>query len=803
MRGSTVRKFGRHSILVRSALVLLAGFVVAGAITVSLSLVFTGERQRRAADERLNQLLDTVESTVQVACFVKDPKLADEVAQGLLKNKEVLAVTIKTDGTDLARETLPGSPPNQAVWDPRLTRDVFSPFNADKVIGQIRIAANTRAIERAVYEEVRFVVLQIVGQLVLIALTVVAVMLVFIMRPIKAMSDGLHRMDATKGERLAVPPKHADSEIGRLVEDINNLAGNLVAALSQERTLRQEKEVEEKKYRSIFENAETGIFIATPDGELVSWNPWFAHLTGIPPSDAYRGALNMRHLPWDNGSRIGELALRCHLDNAGLSDDLAIRPRNGGLRWLNVILNPIGDNQVQGVVHDVTDLKQAEASARMQVITDRLTGLNNRIGLEERLQGLLNDPLISQTGGFTLMMADLDNFRHINEGFGLPVGDALLKDTTARLANCIKGGDSVARLAGDRFALALESVTGKDDIDRIAERILESIRKPFHVEGAPVNIHASLGITIFPKDGSDVPGLLRNAELALDRAKASGGDRYVYFDAALSEAAEQRRQVENDLRLAVTNREFTLYFQPIVDLAGNRLAGAEALIRWSHPRVGPVPPDTFIPLAEEVGLIDEIGLWTLDTACRTLAQWQRAGADRYLSINVSGRQIPDGLTPTALADAMHRHGVAPSKLALEITEGVLLADIDKALAWLEAVRGLGFRVFLDDFGTGYSSLSYLKRFPVDSLKIDKSFVRDMGDDSNDRGLIEAVVAMGRSLDMNVIAEGVETERQLNLLRGMNCHYAQGYYFSRPVPAEQFEEAATRIGGLLNNGWAPA
>ncbi|MFA5082441.1 MAG: EAL domain-containing protein [Hydrogenophilaceae bacterium] len=798
-----MQTFGRHSILVRSTAALIASFLVAGAVTIAATIVVTGQRQHRAAAEHLSQLLDTVESTISVACFVKDATLADEVAQGLLKNKEVLSVAILADGVDLARSTLPGRQPGEAVRNAQLTREVRSPFDASKTIGRIQLTANTEAIRRAIQDEVRFVIFQIAGQLALVALTVVAVMLVFIVRPIKAMSDGLHRMDATKGERLAVPKSHANSEIGRLVHDINTLAANLVDALSQERTLRLEKEVDEKKYRSIFENAETGIFIVAPDGSLTSWNPAFALLMNIPPYEAYRGNLNIRQLPWENASRITELTLHCWLNNVGLADDLTVRLRDGYWRWLHVVLTPVGENQLQGVVHDVTEHKEAEALAKQLAITDKLTGVTNRLGLEETLQRLLSDPLIAQTGGFTLMMVDLDNFRRINEGFGLPVGDVILKDATARLGNCIKASDTIARLTGDRFVLALESLTGSDDVDRIAERLMQSIRKPFFVDGSPVAIHASLGIAVSPKDGTDVPGLLRNLELALDRAKAKGGNGYVFYDNTLAEAAEKRQHLENDLRRAMREREFQLYYQPIIDLVDNRLAGAEALIRWPHPERGMVPPDAFIPLAEEIGLIDEIGLWTLDVACAQLARWQHEGVDRYISVNVSARQIPDGLPAVLLSEIVEHHGIDPARLALEITEGVLLADVDKALAWLDAVRSRGFRIFLDDFGTGYSSLSYLKRFPIDSLKIDKSFVHDMSEDSGDRALVEAVIAMARSLGMKVIAEGVETDDQLNLLHGMSCHYGQGYLFSRPVPAEQFEAAAARINELIGHTRAAA
>jgi EAL domain-containing protein (putative c-di-GMP-specific phosphodiesterase class I) len=366
-----------------------------------------------------------------------------------------------------------------------------------------------------------------------------------------------------------------------------------------------------------------------------------------------------------------------------------------------------------------------------------------------------------------------------------------------RLSGSVKSSDIVARLSADRFALVLQGPISDEEVDGIARRILLSLGLSHFLAGSPLHLRASIGITLCPIDGADVPTLLRNAELALDRAKANGGNSFVFFDLALSEAAERRRHLENDLRLAINKAQFVLYYQPIVDLRAHSLAGAEALIRWNHPERGLVPPDAFIPLAEESGLINDIGLWTLEVVCAQLARWQAAGLDRSISLNVSARQIPLGLPVATLLDAVKRHDIHPARLALEITEGVLLTDTSKALEWLSAIRSEGFRIYLDDFGTGYSSLSYLKRFPVDTLKIDKSFVHDMTQENSDRTLVEAIVAMAGSLGLSVIAEGVEKAEQVSILRHLHCRYVQGYFFSRPVPIEDFEVVAQRLTSQLS------
>ncbi len=790
-----MRVLWKHNLLFRSIAMLVVVSTLLGLLTMSITAVVTHKRAYETATTRLHQLLDTVESTVQVACFVRDQTLADEVAQGLLSNSEVLDVTIMAGKQKLAHRQRAGT---SGVAAPAsiLRRDILSPFNPAQVIGSIQLAPHHELIEQGIQEEIRFVALQLGWQFIVLVLVITGVLLL-ILRPIKAMSDHLHHMDAKAGDRLSAPKGHAHTEIGRLVDDVNALAGHLVDSLEEERALSLQLEMDEKKYHAIFENAESGIFIIDRESRLSSWNPAFARLLEIPDSTALEGAPHLGALPWSNALRLTELIQEVIYNNTSKAKDLSLHLQDGSRRWLNLVLSPIGENLLQGVVHDVTELKEAEATAKLLAVTDPLTGLANRHGLEAKLHTLVKAYTLTQSGGFTLMLIDLDEFKRINEGLGRPAGDDILKVTTTRLSHCIMDNDTVARLGADTFGIILHNVTLGGDADKVASRILLALRQSHFIDGSPVRLHASIGITLFPNDGTDVPTLLRHAELALDNAKAGGGDTAVFFDPDLAEVAEQRRHLENDLRLALRNGDFRLYLQPIVDLSYNRLAGAEALIRWQHPSRGLVPPDAFIPIAEQTGLINDIGLWVLDAACAQLAVWQQAGRDLHLSINVSVRQIPEGLPPYALSEALQRHKVSPARLALEITEGVFLSDIEKALGWLKAVHEIGCRVYLDDFGTGYSSLSYLKRFPVDTLKVDKSFVQDMQIHSSERTLVEAVVAMGRSLGLDVVAEGVEAAHQAQLLLEMNCRYAQGYHYSRPVPIENFDIAAERVAALLS------
>lgn len=436
------------------------------------------------------------------------------------------------------------------------------------------------------------------------------------------------------------------------------------------------------------------------------------------------------------------------------------------------------------VVRDITERKRVEEEIRYRANYDQLTGLPNRELLVERLTQAINrshrDPC-----RLALLFVDLDHFKQVNDTLGHALGDRLLQQAAERLSHCVRESDTVARQGGDEFVVLLQDLDHPRDAAQVASKIIDLLEDPFQLDGHAAHIGASVGITLYPEDGDDVLTLFRNADLAMYRAKDAGRNTFQFFERAMTQAAMERRSMESDLRLALEQGEFLLHYQPIFDLEECRLAGAESLVRWLHPRRGLVSPDAFIPLAEETGLIRELGAWVLEQSCHQLARWRLQGLDMYVSVNISSRQIPDALPLEWLQALVTRHGLEPGRLVMEITEGVLLADTPRTKAWLEGVRALGLRFSLDDFGTGYSSLAYLKRFPINKLKIDRAFVGDMEGNPADRALVEAILAMARSLGLEVVAEGVETEGQLEMLQRLGCRYAQGYLLSRPIPAADF------------------
>lgn len=784
-----------HGILARSLMgVVGIAFLMGGAASMLVGQVVGRHVQDRAL-VRLGELLDTVESTVSVACFTADEQLASEVVQGLLRNSEVRRAQIRAGDGEIAgaerRRIVHGEErPVEDHVGSTVKRPIYSPFKPGEKIGEVLLEVDWDAVDAQVKESTGFAKALLAVSLALVIAAAAAMMLFLVVRPMKTASDRLHRLDVVGGERLTVPEGHERTEIGRLSEDINQITGRLVEVLEHERMLRRQQEIDQRKYQDLFDNAVSGIFVADRDGVLDSFNRAFAELAWLPE----KGAETRQKLS-DAGLQDPEGLLnmiRASLNGNGITeDDFLLVGHRGDERWLRVTVMPLGDGSVQGTVSDVTQRKREELSARRLAITDALTGFANRVGLHRAFADIG-----SASAPFALVMVDLDGFKQINDAMGFQVGDELLVGVAARLREALVETDFVARVGSDEFVLVL---AGEHDRKRLSERIQRlavRLALPYDIKTSadrlPLTVSISIGIALFPDDGADIQQLLRCAELALNFSRAKGGKTYQFFEPALQEAVEHRRRLEDELRSAVSSRRLQVHFQPIVDLRQGRLVGAEALLRWFHTRHGPVSPEVFVPLAEEIGLIGEIGLAVLDEACRHVAAWRQKGFDIYVSVNISVRQIPDDLPHETVRETLRRHKLPADAVAIEITEGVLMGNVSVAQSWIEALRADGVRIFLDDFGTGYSSLSYLKRFTMDTVKIDKSFIRDMNADNSDRALVDAIITMAGSLGMNVVAEGIEDLQQLMLLREMGCNYGQGYYFSRPVAAEDFTATAMRI-----------
>lgn len=427
-----------------------------------------------------------------------------------------------------------------------------------------------------------------------------------------------------------------------------------------------------------------------------------------------------------------------------------------------------------------------EAQLVFRAHHDDLTGLPNRALLRERLQQELAHAR-RDGNQLALLFLDLDRFKSVNDTLGHDGGDQLLRVTASRLRACVRECDTVARLGGDEFVVLLTGLPSPQQAAALAGQVLALLAQPFQIDGTECFIGASIGVSVFPADGSTAEELLKHADIAMYRAKAAGRGRFVFFEDSMNLEQRERAWMEHELRLAISRKQLFMHYQPRIDLRDGRLLGAEALLRWHHPELGRVSPATFIPLAEEVGLIDEIGPWVLRDVCEQLAVWQAAGlAIGTVAVNISGRQFKTNNLVALVRQALDSSGIAPQTLELEVTESILIDDVEVVIDVLGQLRQLGVSVALDDFGTGYSSMAYLRKLPIDVLKIDQSFVRDLAHDESAGTIVQAIIAMAHALQKSVVAEGVETLAQATLLRTWGCNEAQGYYFSHPIVATAFE-----------------
>ncbi|MBB4273158.1 putative bifunctional diguanylate cyclase/phosphodiesterase [Rhizobium mongolense] len=451
-------------------------------------------------------------------------------------------------------------------------------------------------------------------------------------------------------------------------------------------------------------------------------------------------------------------------------------------RVIKITHNPMENGGYVATHEDVTESVRAEEQIKHMAGHDPLTGLPNRTLLREKLE----KELALGNGGkrSALLCLDLDHFKHANDTLGHAVGDLLLKTVTDRLKTCLGEGDSIARLGGDEFVVFQEEVQTKERAAALAQRLVNAIGETFIIEGQPVQIGVSIGIAIAPDDGDTADGVLKNADTALYKAKTDGRGTYCFFEPAMDAGIQKRRKLEADLRQAIAGGQFEIYYQPQVNAGTEEVVGFEALLRWHHPERGLVSPDEFIPLAEETGLIVPLGEWVLRQACKDAANWP--GHVR-VAVNLSPVQFRSPSLTHTVISALADSGLSAFQLELEITESVLLTDSDTALATLHHIKGLGVRIAMDDFGTGYSSLSYLRLFPFDKIKIDQSFIRELGDSKDCAAIVKAVVDLGSSLGITTTAEGVETTNQLDQVREHGCTEIQGYFFGKPLPFSHVEK----------------
>ncbi len=601
--------------------------------------------------------------------------------------------------------------------------------------------------------------------------------------PITRISEAADKIAA--GELVYdVPEQQGDGEVARLSAAIHNM----VETLTKEITQRRKAEDGLRLSAKVFEQNSEAIMITDADYAIVSVNRAFTQITGYSEVEAI--GRNPRFLASGRQNQSYYQNFYEALERTGLwRGEIWNKRKNGEIfpQWstVSVLRDDAGAiTHYIAVFLDITERKKEEEHIQYLANYDVLTGLPNRYLLGDRLENALNMAQRHETK-LAVLFIDLDHFKNVNDSLGHDVGDELLKTISLRLKACLRRSDTIARQGGDEFIALLGDLNSEDEVTFVAEKMIDSLRGEFKVGEHQLSISLSIGVSIYPDDGDSAVQLLRNADLAMYRAKDSGRSQFQYYEASMNVKALKRMQLENDLRNAISKEQLMLYYQPKVNTLSGAVVGMEALLRWNHPQQGFISPAEFIPVAEESGLINEIGDWVLRQAVLQQRIWQSQGYQIVpIAVNLSARQFGQKGVVEKIQAILREVGIPPHYIELELTESLLMDMGHNSLAVMNQLSEAGFDLSLDDFGTGYSSLSRLKLLPVKSLKIDQSFVRDIASDENDEAIVNATAVLAHALEMKVIAEGVETQEQLDFIRDLMCEEYQGYLFSRPLPAAE-------------------
>jgi diguanylate cyclase len=562
----------------------------------------------------------------------------------------------------------------------------------------------------------------------------------------------------------------------------------------EKRLEKQTAELQERErmFRSLTEVVEDyAIFHLDPKGYVTSWNEGIGKILGYSEPEVLGQHMSLFFLPDDVKNNLPMMELESAAgQGAAIHEGLRIRKDGttfSAVTTTTAIKNE--KNELLGfskIIRDVTELKEAEETIRYHAMHDTLTGLANRKALDEFFQ-VAKSMTIRHGHKMALIFLDLDRFKTINDTLGHGIGDLILKEIAYRLKNAVRKEDVVARLGGDEFIILINEVHNPSNVVKVAEKIMNALAPVTRVGDHSLHVTASMGVALFPTDGQDIYNLLKNADTALYRAKDAGRNRYQFYDYSMNLQSVSALSLEQDLRTALSKNQFFIEYQPFIEIKTGKVLGVEALVRWKHPTLGVVQPFDFIPLAEETGMIVPIGKWILETVCKEGKTLEQLGHNLTMTVNLSARQFSESNLVDTITEIFRRVDFNPRNLEIEITESVAMENIARTSSKLNDLKDHGIAIAIDDFGTGYSSLSYLKRFPVQKLKIDKSFVKHAITDAQDSTIIRAIISMSQSLGLTVCAEGVEDKEQLALLESMDCDIAQGFYFSKPIPAEQLSE----------------
>ena len=798
---------GGHRLARRLVLLtLLASGLIAAFITLA-QIYLEYDREMADIERRFGEIETAYLPSVKQGLWVMDRPALQALADGIRKLPDFEYAVMRAENEIVAHS-------GAAPQDRQLTRSFRIDYDyrgTTQQIGTLEVAASNAGPLARAWQRLWLTLILNSFKTVLVA----TLLLLFVQRMITTPVERIHAHTRRMAEGRLDEPLHIETrfpasrndEIHELAHAVDTMRESLrqrnaelnesneqlkeaVAqkdiALLQVRSYAEELELA----AGVFSHAFEGIMITDADSVILSVNPAFTQITGYTPEEAI--GRTPRLLRSDHQDEYFYRDMWATLQPTGeWRGELWNRRKDGHayLQWTSITtINDAAGKPYRriAVMTDITEERRNEERIRHQAFHDALTGLPNRTLLHNRLEHAIKSAGRGDER-LALLFIDLDRFKVINDSLGHIVGDLLLKEAAQRMTHCVRGSDTVARLGGDEFVI-LASIEHSADAAQVAEKIIQEIALPFAIQEQTLYVGASVGVSVYPEDGADAATLLRNADVAMYASKQAGRGTLRFFDTGMNDRAQQRLKLEASLRRAIANREFELYYQTKVCLLDSRHCGMEALIRWNDPQLGLVSPADFIPLAEETGLIVPIGDWVLDAACAQMRQWLDGGRIAGpIAVNVSALQLNDPEFAARVVGILRHHDIDGSHLQIEVTESTVMANPEQAIRALGRLAALGISIAVDDFGTGYSSFSYLKRLPINTLKIDRTFVDDIGTSGEDEQIVTAIIQVAHALKLQVVAEGVETREQAAFLARLGCHFGQGYLYARPLPLGKFEQ----------------
>ena len=783
-----------HSLRSRFLAVAVAGVATSSILIFLVAETMTFRTLQGSLETRMGRTADVNAQVLATPFWNLDTRNIKSALGGLLSAPDVIAVVARgQDGEILARAGREG------VDRPKGTLLTVRPVRYESrgvlhEVGQLEIYFTDENVRLEVRRRLILDLFLFSALLLAVVISVIVAVKTSLGTPLNRLLDSIR--EGGPDSRKRVVNWSSSDELGILVQEYNEM-------------LRRQSEAEAETVRksalleATLQNMGQGICVFDKDLKLSAHNNRYLELLDLAPSSVFPGN-SLEAIVRHNLSR-GEYG---EVESEGfLQDRLAIaraassgathrfeRERPNGT-VIEVGSNPMPGGGFVATYTDITERREFEGRMRHLALHDVLTGLPNRTLFHDRLEQALA-VAGRHEDGVAVLFIDLDRFKDVNDTLGHDFGDKLLTEMAVRLRDATRDTDTAARLGGDEFGVIQTGLEEADQAAVLAQRVIDALAKPIQLAGRTLFVTASVGVTLFPEDGKEPEALLKNADLAMYAAKSEGRNRYRYFLPRMNEQVRERRKLEEELFQAIERKELVLHYQPIVELQEQSTVGVEALVRWEHPERGILPPSEFLRVAEEAGLIDRLSEWVLREACRQTKDWHEAGfGDLILSVNVSPQYFGHSGMLRTVCEALERNHLDPRFVQIEITESAIMVDPEAAVGTLQSLRQRGFDIAVDDFGTGYSSLGYLRRFPVDTLKIDRAFISDLPGDQEAAVLVKTIINLGLSLGLKVVAEGVETAEQGEFLQQEHCHQAQGYYYARPLPAEDFLEWAEERGEI--------